>query len=55
MGLFFSFVIYWGVDFGIVVLNICCFGFWGCEIREKDNFLFEVDEKFIIEIIFWEG
>lgn len=54
VGLFLSPVIHWGADSGTVVLNIRCSGSWGREIREKDNFPFEADEKFTIEIIFRE-
>lgn len=54
VGLFLNPVIHWGADSGTVVLNIRCSGSWGREVREKDNFPFEADEKFTIEIIFQE-
>lgn len=52
--LFLGPVIHWGGDSGIVVLNIRCSGSWGREIKEKEKFPFEADEKFTIEIIFRE-
>ncbi|XP_062568295.1 galectin-4-like [Saccostrea cucullata] len=54
VGLFFNPIIHWRMDSGIVIMNIRSYGCWGQEMREKDDFPFEANKTFTMEIIFQE-